>query len=850
MRPNLDNYPIIKLAQFFSGLTAYQDVLSEISSIMINATNADLVAFGEKSSEGIIKLPYCAFNDNSDPDFDYTSETITNILFKEGSISEELITAISETLENGFLTTKTLIGQVPLTMAFLPVSVESKVSMVMVVGYVMSDRLENKMLDTLLAVAGLAGATVARLNSELELKKHRHHLEILVEERTSELTVLNNMLQKEVEQRIGAEKALHLQKDNLISILETMEDCIYIVSPDYKISYINPAFQKAFNCSKTEENICYKLLNKQTNACSWCNLEMVLAGNSFHREWHHRSSSRTFDIIETPLKDNEGGSSMLAIFRDITDRKVMEEKIQYQLLFEKLVADLSSYFVSLPPEQFNDGINHTLQLTGNFFQVDRSYLFQFSADGSTMSNTHEWVREGIISYLEEDQNQPVAKTPWWAKQIRTKAHVYIPDVSKLPPEASAEKKVFDSQQIKSILCVPVVKDENLIGFFGFDSVREKQEWEENQIALLKVIAELVVNTLIRHENDKTIRYLSFHDQLTGLYNRHYFANEMKRLEGSREYPIAVISADLDGLKLINDTFGHAEGDRYLQAGADLLKSALRSSDILARVGGDEFALILPHTTKEAAEELIIRIRRRIDQYNQGNKGLPVSISIGLAVSLSSKEPLEESYKRSDNAMYDDKLKRGQLARAGIVASIVASLTERDNLAEGDREQVREISASLGQALGLSKSQLANLDLLSQVYDLGKVGLDDSLLHSNMLKKAGDLSDAEREAIYRHPETGYRIAIASPELADVADLVLKHHENFDGTGYPLGLEGEEIPLECRILSLAIAYSSMTKTRPYAGKLTRKEALEEIRRCAGGQFDPRLVELFVDIMATET
>ncbi len=848
MRPNLENYPIIKLAQFFSGLTAHQDVLSEMSSIMLNTTNADLVAFAEKNAEGNIHLPCCAYNRNPDPDFNYTSETISALVFKEGTISEELATAIVETLESGFLSTKTVTGQIPLSMAFLPLSIENKVSMVMIVGYVTSDRLENKMLDILLAVAGLAGTTVARLHSEKELKAHRHHLEQLVEKRTRELTALNRTLQKEVEQRIGAEKALHLQKDNLISILETMEDCIYIVSPDYKITYMNPAFQKAFTSPGNAYKTCYALLNKKTNACSWCNLESVLAGNSIRSEWHHDSSNRTYDIIETPLKNHTGNASMLAIFRDITERKTMEEKMQSQLLFEKLVADLSSYFVSLPPEQFDEGINYTLQLTGNFFQVDRSYLFQFSADGSAMSNTHEWVREGIISFIKEDQNLPVDKTPWWAQQIRTKDHVYIADVSKLPPEASAEKSVFDAQQIQSLLCVPVVKDGKLFGFFGFDSVREKQEWEDNQIALLKVIAELVVNTLIRHENDRTIRYLSFHDQLTGLYNRRYYANELQRLEGSREYPIAVISADMDGLKLINDTIGHIEGDRYLQAGAELLKNALRTSDILARVGGDEFALLMPRTDKTAAELLLNRIRRRVEQYNRAQKDLsdlPLSISLGLAVSEGADYPLEEIYRMADNNMYSDKLQQGKKARSAIVSSLLSSLFDRGNLAEGDRDQVQELAVHLGEALQLSEGRMANLILLAQVYDLGKVGLPDNLIHNDMQSNADELTEVEREALHRHPETGYRIASSSPELADVADLVLKHHEKYDGSGYPLGLKGEEIPIENRILSVVIAYSAMTNPRPYAPTLTPAQALAELKRCAGSHFDPLMVETFVNL-----
>jgi HD-GYP domain-containing protein (c-di-GMP phosphodiesterase class II) len=198
-------------------------------------------------------------------------------------------------------------------------------------------------------------------------------------------------------------------------------------------------------------------------------------------------------------------------------------------------------------------------------------------------------------------------------------------------------------------------------------------------------------------------------------------------------------------------------------------------------------------------------------------------------------------------MYTDKLQQGKKARAEIVSSLLASLFERGNLAEGERDQVQELAIRLGQALKIPEDHLASLALFAQVYDLGKVGLPDSIIHSSMHSNTGELTEAEREALHRHPESGYRIASSSPELADVADLILKHHENYDGSGYPLGLKDDAIPIECRILSVAIAYSAMTNPRPYAKTLTPAQALAELQRCAGSQFDPAAVTTFVKMMA---
>ena len=340
-----------------------------------------------------------------------------------------------------------------------------------------------------------------------------------------------------------------------------------------------------------------------------------------------------------------------------------------------------------------------------------------------------------------------------------------------------------------------------------------------------------------------LEHISLHDQLTGLYNRRYFENELQRLNISREHPVVVMSADLDGLKLINDTLGHVEGDSYLKTGAELLKSVLRASDILARVGGDEFALILPRTTKKTGEELIVRIRRRIEDYNRQNKGLPISISIGLGVSHNGDRSLEDIYKEADNAMYKDKLQRGQLARARIVASLIDTLDQRKDLSEGDSAQVKDLAERFGHWLKLNKKQLADLRLLARVYDLGKINMPDRLIHQHLSQKKESLSGAEHEAIRRHPEIGYRIAATSPELSGVAELILRHHEHYNGSGYPLGLKGEEIPLLCRIIAIIIAYSAMINQRPYSKVLSSADALAELKRCAGTQFDPQLVEQFI-------
>lgn len=341
--------------------------------------------------------------------------------------------------------------------------------------------------------------------------------------------------------------------------------------------------------------------------------------------------------------------------------------------------------------------------------------------------------------------------------------------------------------------------------------------------------------------EEQLKYLSLHDQLTGLYNRAFLEAELGRLSGGRQYPISIICADLDGLKLINDTMGHDAGDRMLTATAALLRQSLRGSDILARVGGDEFTVILPRTNESGAEKIARRIRQKVDHYNLHHNEMPLGLSLGVATARSAATALSDVYKQADNLMYQDKLYRSASTRSTIVQALLAALAERDFITEGHTHRVGELCRKMGEKIGLSSRQLSDLALLSQVHDLGKVGVPD-----HILLKEGLLTDQEWKLMRQHSEKGYRIAASSPDLAGVADLILKHHERWDGKGYPLGLTGEEIPIECRILAIADAFDAITSHRPYSAARSKEEAVLELQRCAGVQFDPRLVSLFLELL----
>ena len=338
-----------------------------------------------------------------------------------------------------------------------------------------------------------------------------------------------------------------------------------------------------------------------------------------------------------------------------------------------------------------------------------------------------------------------------------------------------------------------------------------------------------------------LEYMIHHDKLTDIYNRTYFEKQLDALDRRGSYPITIISIDVDGLKLINDTMGHDIGDKLLITCGKILKECIRDTDILARIGGDKFAIILPYTDDQTGKKIVQKIQKTTTKYNSDHSQLPISISVGVATAaVDGCMSIRDTYKSADDSMYTSKLHKGASAKSHIINTLMTTLGERDYMTEGHGRRLSELSLKIGELKGLACSQLDNLNLLAQVHDLGKVGIPDKILF-----KEGPLTEEEWKIMRQHSEKGYRIAVSSPDLSGIAQLILKHHERWDGKGYPLGISGMEIPLECRILSIVDAYDAMTNDRPYCKAKSKEQALAEIQRCSGTQFDPELTELFISI-----
>ncbi len=540
-----------------------------------------------------------------------------------------------------------------------------------------------------------------------------------------------------------------------------------------------------------------------------------------------------FEAQILPYRNNE----IITMVTDITERKKIEENLNYRYQFEKLLADISSNFLKISFDEIDSGIKYLLEKTGKFLEADRSYIFKISKDNEVVSVTKEWCKKETDSQMERNQNLKIKDFHWIWEKISNNSYIYIYDVGKIPPEANDEKEEFEYQEIKSLLVIPLFIRDRIIGFIRFDFVKEKKEWDEKTISFLQIIADILTSAIEKNKIEEEVRYMSFYDTLTGLYNRRALEERAQKIDEENYSPFSVIMADLNGLKLVNDTYGHDFGDKMLKLCGKILTESCRREDIIGRWSGDEFIIYLPNTAEEEAWNVYHRIKNNNNAYIEN---IPISMALGTATKRK-KENVFQLIRRAEDMMYQHKLSESKSAKSSVINTLLTALSEKSDETYDHIYRMQNIAKDMSRKIGLAINEMERLNLLILMHDIGKINISESIL-----TKKSRLNDKEWQLIKKHPEIGYRIARSTEEFAHIAEDIYAHHERWDGKGYPRGLKGEEIPFLARIVSIVDAYDVMQFGRLYKEPMSYEEIVEEIKKNSGEQFDSELAGVFLRIL----
>ena len=334
----------------------------------------------------------------------------------------------------------------------------------------------------------------------------------------------------------------------------------------------------------------------------------------------------------------------------------------------------------------------------------------------------------------------------------------------------------------------------------------------------------------RKQAEKEIIYLSYHDQLTGVYNRSFYEEEITRLNTKRNLPFTLVVCDINGLKLTNDAFGHMAGDRLINSMAQVLKKICRQDDIIARIGGDEFAILLPKTNEQVASLIVSRIHEEIALTKP--EKIKLSASFGLKTKLTLEEGFSELFKQAEDQMYLEKVKHQTNVKMGMIRLITTSLFEKYPDEKQHANNVSALCRQFGEALHLRNAEINDLEMAGLLHDIGKIGLDEGLITEDKYSTFDETPEYKR-----HSEMGYQIIRSVYTYAHIAEYILSHHEWFNGLGYPRGLKGVEIPLQARIIKIASDFSSQIDREG----LDVPQTLDFIKVRSGSQYDPQLVEV---------
>jgi len=446
---------------------------------------------------------------------------------------------------------------------------------------------------------------------------------------------------------------------------------------------------------------------------------------------------------------------------------------------------------------------------------------------------------------------------------------YIEIILLLPVITTASLMGAKAGMIMASLCTAIIYTKNMLlgPLVGVFEITEGNLITISVMFIMAWFSGVQTNLETRHRGQLT--RLASTDFLTGLYNYGYFQDKLNEYiqAASETNPLALIILDIDYFKHYNDMYGHQAGDEVLVAVADILTAKIGRRGIISRYGGDEFIIGMPNTNSEQAVQAAEEIRETIRNHNfPGVEYQPegrLTVSCGVAVYPTHARNTKELFKHADQALFRAKslnknkvelyysvfdnldLSRDEKELLNSIRTLVSVINAKDRYTYGHSERVTSHATALAKKLGLSEEEINLLGYAAFLHDIGKIEID-----RDVLNKVDLLNEKEQEELKQHPQWGSDIVAAVTQLQPIMPIIRHHHENYDGSGYPDGLKGSDIPLLARIIRIVDSYDAMVSLRPYKQPLSTYEAIKELTAGAGKQFDPELVPLFLEIIRDET
>ena len=528
-------------------------------------------------------------------------------------------------------------------------------------------------------------------------------------------------------------------------------------------------------------------------------------------------------------------------FRAAAERAIGGEAVEIEKAYHSILGNKKTYLRAVYEPQYNEkgqvngGIGIVEDIT-----VRKKMERKIELEKDQFKTTLFSIGDGVIATDIYNRitllNRAAEKITGWSLE-EASGH-YSEEILRMINEGTGE---YSESPVLRVLetgaCVNLTNHTLLIAKSGReipieDSACPIKDDAGKTIGVVVVFRDMTVS----RAKEAEIEYLSFHDHMTGLYNRRFFEAELERLDTVRNLPLALIVSDVNGLKLTNDAFGHQVGDKLLKTVADTMKRVCRDEDIISRVGGDEFVILLPKTDKARVKQIVKQIADNLAA--QTIETGSVSISSGWEIKTRPDQDINDVFKAAEKKMYRHKVTERNSTRNEAILFIVKTLYEKFPREQEHAENVGELSGMAGKTIGLTDEEVNELIMAGNLHDIGKIAISCDVLNKDGYLNADDWCEIER-----HPEVSYSILSTISNYASLATIILSHHERYDGTGYPKGLKGREIPYQSRIIAIADAYDAMTHGRPYKEAISRDEAIAALRQGANAQFDPDLVEMFI-------